>query len=114
MNNRSITVTIVPCCLLVIGAVAGLLFSESRANAAGTPPTSRPGVYAFDGTISREVLENCLSRSITMEGLLNGRGDLDDNIRMLKTTGAKFIGRSLRLPDPWAFAMRLVGSVESY
>ena len=30
-----------------------------------------------------------------MEGLLNGRGDLDDNIRMLNSIGAKFIGRSL-------------------
>ena len=53
--------------------------------------------YRFDSNISREVLENYLSRSITMEGLLNGRGDLDDNIRMLKHTGAKFIGRSLCL-----------------
>ena len=47
--------------------------------------------------MSRAVLENYLSRSITMEGLLNGRGDLDDNLRMLKATGAKFIGRSLCL-----------------
>jgi len=31
--------------------------------------------YRFDSTISREVLENYLSRSITMEGLLNGRGN---------------------------------------
>jgi len=51
----------------------------------------------FDGTISREVLENYLSRSISMEGLLNGQGDLDDNLRMLKSMGAKFIGRSLCL-----------------
>jgi len=32
-----------------------------------------------------------------MEGLLNGRGDLKDNIRMLKSSGAKFIGRSICL-----------------
>lgn len=32
-----------------------------------------------------------------MEGLLNGRGDLEDNIRMLRAMGAKFIGRSLCL-----------------
>jgi hypothetical protein len=32
-----------------------------------------------------------------MEGLLNGRGNLEDNIRMLKSTGAKFIGRSICL-----------------
>jgi len=57
----------------------------------------RPRNYQFDGTMSREVLENYLSRAITMEGLLNGRGNLDDNIRMLKSIGAKFIGRSLCL-----------------
>jgi hypothetical protein len=63
--------------------------------------TAAPGAasakYRFDQTISREVLENYLARSITMEGLLNGRGDLDDNLRMLKSIGAKFIGRSLCL-----------------
>lgn len=55
------------------------------------------GRYDFDHKISREVLENYLSRAITMEGLLNGRGDLTDNIRMLEHIGAKFIGRSLCL-----------------
>ncbi|HVV03060.1 MAG TPA: hypothetical protein VHC96_02515, partial [Puia sp.] len=53
--------------------------------------------YRFDKTISRRVLENYLSRAITMEGLLNGRGDLHDNIRMLNHVGAKFIGRSICL-----------------
>ena len=53
--------------------------------------------YGFHRTISREVLENYLSRSITMEGLLNGRGDLNDNIRMLHHMGAKYIGRSICL-----------------
>ena len=53
--------------------------------------------YRFDKRISREVLENYLSRAITMEGLLNGRGDLADNARMLKRIGAKFIGRALCL-----------------
>ncbi|HEV2480010.1 MAG TPA: hypothetical protein VGS79_10095 [Puia sp.] len=53
--------------------------------------------YHFDTTISRAVLDNYLSRSISMEGLLNGRGDLDDNIRMLDHIGAKFIGRSICL-----------------
>lgn len=74
------------------GVLAGFLMCAGNLHAA-------EGVrdYHFDQTISREVLENYLSRSITMEGLLNGRGDLDDNIRMLKSTGAKFIGRSLCL-----------------
>lgn len=49
--------------------------------------------YEFDGSISREMLENYLSRSITFLDLLGGRGNVDDNIRMLKNTGAKFAGR---------------------
>src|SRR5438552_13039659 len=60
-------------------------------------PASQPRNFRFDGKMSRQVLENYLSRAITMEGLLNGRGDLDDNIRMLKSIGAKFIGRSICL-----------------
>jgi hypothetical protein len=75
----------------VIGA-AGFAFVARGAD--GPAP---PRNYRFDGTISRAVLENYLSRAITMEGLLNGRGDLEDNIRMLRATGAKFIGRSLCL-----------------
>lgn len=55
------------------------------------------GDYQFDGAISRPVLEHYLARSITMEGLLNGRGDLPDNIRMLKGLGAKYVGRAMCL-----------------
>jgi len=47
--------------------------------------------------MSREVLGNYLSRSISMEGLLNGRGDFGDDLRMLGTIGAKYIGRSICL-----------------
>ena len=65
--------------------------------------------YQFDGKISREVLENYLSRSITMEGLLNGRGDLEDNVRMLTSIGAKFIGRSLCL---WGREGNLLSNLE--
>jgi hypothetical protein len=54
-------------------------------------------IYHFDRTISREVLENYLARSISVEGVFNGRGDLDDNIRMLKGLGVKYAGRSLCL-----------------
>jgi hypothetical protein len=53
--------------------------------------------YKFDGSISRPVLENYLSRSITMLDLLTGQGNLEDNIRMLKSTGAKFAGRTIYL-----------------
>jgi pimeloyl-ACP methyl ester carboxylesterase len=65
--------------------------------------------YRFDKTISRPVLENYLSRAISMEGILNGRGDLDDNVRMLKYTGAKFIGRALCL---WAGEANLIKNLE--
>ncbi len=66
-------------------------------------------VYRFDKIISREVLENYLSRAISMEGMFNGRGDLEDNIRMLKGTGAKFIGRSLCL---WGGEGKLLGNLD--
>ncbi len=71
--------------------------------------SSRPRDYRFDGTISPDVLENYLDRAISVEGLLNGRGDLDDNIRMLKDTGAKFIGRALCL---WGGEANLIRNLE--
>lgn len=51
--------------------------------------------YHFDGSMSEEVLRSYLSRSMTMMYLLTGHGDLDDNIRMLKNCGVKFVGRSV-------------------
>lgn len=53
--------------------------------------------YQFDGKISRDVLENYLSRSITMTELYRSPGNLDDDIRMLKNIGAKFAGRTIYL-----------------
>jgi hypothetical protein len=82
-------------CLASILVAASCTPCQLNAETAQPPVQARN--YQFDKTISREVLENYLSRSITMEGLLNGRGDLTDNIRMLKTIGAKFIGRSICL-----------------
>jgi hypothetical protein len=64
---------------------------------AAEPAPVRPGGFQFDGKISRQVLENYLARSICMEGVLNGRGDLPDDIRMFQSTGAKYIGRALCL-----------------
>ncbi|HWY74292.1 MAG TPA: hypothetical protein VN281_01680 [Verrucomicrobiae bacterium] len=75
-----------------------------------SPPCyARPGGYQFDTTISREVLENYLSRSITMQGMLTGRGDLKENIRMLKSCGAKYIGRALCL---WGAEANFLHDVE--
>ncbi|MFA6243973.1 MAG: hypothetical protein WC655_23720 [Candidatus Hydrogenedentales bacterium] len=79
---------------------------------------AEPRNYAFDGSISRQVLENYLSRSITMMDLLTGVGDPADNIRMLKDIGAKFAGRTIYrwggesgLPDILATARTLVPKV---
>jgi hypothetical protein len=46
----------------------------------------------FDASISRPVLENYLSRAITMNGM-SLSPCFDDDLRMLANTGAKFIGR---------------------
>lgn len=70
------------CLLLLAGDVHGLFGQRN---------------YRFDGKISREVLENYLSRSITMTELYRSPGNLDDDIRMLKDTGAKFAGRTIYL-----------------
>jgi hypothetical protein len=83
--------------LAMLSAVSMQAAQQTNPPQPVTPEASQPGKYHFDRTISREVLEDYLSRAITMEGLLNGRGDLADNIRMLKAAGAKFIGRSLCL-----------------
>jgi hypothetical protein len=53
--------------------------------------------YHFDGSISEAVLRNYLSRAMTTGELLTERGNLDDNIRMLRKTGVKFAGRSVVL-----------------
>src|SRR5258707_1567784 len=79
-----------------IPTVACLLLGLS-AQAAPTPPSPASGKYQFDGKISRPVLENFLARSISVEGVFNGRGDLEDNLRMLKSVGVKYAGRSLCL-----------------
>lgn len=56
--------------------------------------------YSFSGTISREVLDNYLERSITMQGQSEVEGvnmitetQRQENIAMLDDIGAKFVGR---------------------
>ena len=55
------------------------------------------------------MLDNYLSRAITVEGLVNGRGDLKDNIRMLKSIGAKYLGRALCL---WGAEANFLPNIE--
>ena len=96
MKSNSLKIIKCPNALIAICFAASFIGSAPRVIAAETPVAPARD-YHFDKTISRAVLENYLSRSISMEGVFNGHGDLDDNIRMIKSIGAKYIGRSLCL-----------------
>lgn len=87
-------------------ATSALLLSRL---AFGNPSNGNSRSYKFCGRISRAVLGIYLSRSICMEGLFNGRGDLNDNIRMLKTLGAKYIARSICL---WGGEAKLLANFD--
>lgn len=54
--------------------------------------------FTFDAQMSREVLNNYLSRAVTHIGIgydnLNTSETFEDDLRMLKNEGAKFIGRA--------------------
>ena len=55
--------------------------------------------YKFDGSMSRAILENYLSRAVTHAGLCSSSpepstANLDDAIRMLTEIGARFVGRA--------------------
>ena len=49
--------------------------------------------YTFDGKITKQVLENYLSRAVTAAGLYES-DTLEDDLRALKNIGAKFLGRA--------------------
>src|SRR5690606_3039094 len=60
--------------------------------------------YHFDSTISREVLDNYLARSLTFTEMLTDDADSDipgrgssfaEHLRFIQNTGAKFIGRAV-------------------
>jgi len=73
-----------------------LLFSSITVPLSGAETVAEPQPikkldYRFDGKISRSVLENYLARSATVASLLHYT--LDDDLRMIKNTGAKFAGR---------------------
>ena len=89
--------------------LAGCLPLGLWAQAKSAPPTKASAKYLFDRTISRQTLENFLARSISVEGVFNGRGNLEDNIRMLKDTGVKYAGRSLCL---WGAENNFLADIE--
>lgn len=99
---------------LTLLSTFAIFWTLAAASPAGeTTPSTFSGEttlwHGFDRTISRQVLENYLSRSITVEGLVNGRGDLKDNTRMLKGIGAKYLGRALCL---WGAENNFLANVE--
>ncbi len=84
--------------------------------------------YSFEGSISRETLEYYLSRSITLSEFLvvdpfcndGSYPCKEEDIQLIKNTGAKFIGRSiyrwgdekaLNNPDFWKNARELIAKV---
>jgi hypothetical protein len=71
--------------LLILVAI-GRLFAQTYAKD-----------FVFDGKITQRVLQNYLSRAITMTELYRSPGNLDDDVRMLRNIGAKFVGRSIYL-----------------
>ena len=83
--------------LVFVTAVLAFLLAAMPTRAIDTNSTGRPGGFQFDGKVSRPVLENYLSRSICIEGMLNGRGPLVDDIRMITNCGAKYVARALCL-----------------
>ena len=96
--------------LLLAPALASLLPAKpTSAASVNTNSTLRSGGFHFDRTISRPVLENYLSRSICIEGMLNGRGPLTDDIRMITNCGAKYIARALCL---WGAENNFLANIE--
>jgi hypothetical protein len=94
------------------------------------PVKFEKGPFYFNGTISRETLENYLDRSVTMGYFLApGKPEgyqfpyKNDDIRLIKNIGAKFIGRAIyrwseesRLGDPsfLAYAKAMIDTVHSF
>lgn len=88
-----------------LSAGTGYIYTVSAYDAAGNSSGNSTAVnaetlsgspardYRFDGSISLPVLQNYLSRAIQMGRLCEGIGDNTDNIRMLKSIGAKHLGR---------------------
>ena len=86
--------------------------------------------YYFDGSISREVLENYLDRSVTAGYFITPGSPQrylfpfrEDDIRMIQNIGAKFIGRAiyrwgeeslLGNPDFLEYARRFIVNMHNY
>ena len=103
--------------------------AASQPAEAGKPTFDKNSPFYFDGTISRETLENYLDRAITMGYfLVPGEPEgykfpyKDDDVRMIHNIGAKFIGRAIyrwgeesKLGDPafLEYAKKMVDKVRA-
>jgi hypothetical protein len=82
-----------------------LVFCHVSCNNKKNEPEQAKNYQFSNGVISRDVLDNYLSRAITQTEFLNSDGfyndfplayeDKDDDTRMLLNVGAKFIGRAI-------------------
>lgn len=115
--------------LMMIASFPGCTHERSSLN---QPDTSFVRDYRFGGgKISRNVLESYLSRAITMAEFCTGKAFLvdgpyshrDDDVRMLRNIGAKFIGRSVYLwggenkvnnPDFWHSAHQVIDKMHHF
>lgn len=87
---------------IIVGLVALLVVSLGQLHAQ-VPSHEQPSYQFADGKVSKQVLENYLSRSITQAEFLASEGCYNDgpypyksdDVRMLKHIGAKFIGRAI-------------------
>ncbi|MDB5061235.1 MAG: hypothetical protein JWP67_1078 [Mucilaginibacter sp.] len=91
LRTKFFTLTLTALCLTGFATAGSLPHKAKAAAVVGSEKED----YKFNATISRNVLENYLNRSITMQSLLVGKGNFDDNLRMIKNIGAKLIGRSV-------------------
>jgi len=80
MKGRAYKLSIIIIICLCIFIVAGIAYAEDGKK------------YDFDGKISEEVLHSYLDRAITINGL-SYSPQFEDDARMLKNIGAKFLGR---------------------
>lgn len=119
--------------ILIFLFLSGLMLTtQGCGNKAGSNQTTetKDSMFYFDGSISREVLENYLDRSVTAGYfLVSGTPEQyefpyrEDDIRMLQNIGAKFIGRAMyrwseesKLGDPafLDYAKKLVDRMHAY
>jgi len=116
--------------ILLLSVLTFVLFIKTATSASAKNLSGSTSRYQFDGTISKNVLENYLEGSVTMAYfLVPGKPEnynylyKDDDIRLIKNIGAKFIGRAIyrwgeesRLNDPrfWTYARNRIDTIHTF